>query len=212
MPLLRFLRTDTNREEINSAGFPRPDIRASSPHNFASRLILTSECWTLSTGSPRPLPRPVLPSPKAFGRPFSLPPATDGEFAVSESNAILQYAADLNPKPSGKVPDTHSIGSISDHDLGVFTVTNIATENTDAVTPAHPVPRTPKAANQGLHICRAPSVPLTCLAPLAAWQALCTGHVDASLENSVHWPSPTGTARAAVADTSVSPALERTPP
>gem|GEM_PF-4313219 len=131
---------------------------------------------------------------------------------MSESNAILQYAADLNPKPSGKVPDTHSIGSISDHDLGVFTVTNIATENTDAVTPAHPVPRTPKAANQGLHICRAPSVPLTCLAPLAAWQALCTGHVDASLENSVHWPSPTGTARAAVADTSVSPALERTPP
>jgi hypothetical protein len=109
----------------------------------------------------------------------------DGEFAVSESNAILQYAADLNPKPSGKVPDTHSIGSISDHDLGVFTVSNIAAENTDAVAPAHPVPRTPKAANQGLQICRAPSVPLTCLAPLAAWQALCTRHVDASLENSI---------------------------
>jgi hypothetical protein len=28
-------------------------------------------------------------------------------------------------------------------------------------------------------------VPLTCLAPLAAWQSLCTGHIDASLENSV---------------------------
>jgi hypothetical protein len=26
---------------------------------------------------------------------------------------------------------------------------------------------------------------LTCLAPLAAWQSLCTGHVDAPLENSV---------------------------
>jgi hypothetical protein len=91
----------------------------------------------------------------------------------------------LSAKPSGKVTDTHSVGSICDHDLGVFTVTNIATENTDAVPPAHPVPRTPKAANQGLQRCRGPSVPLTCLAPLAAWQSLCTGHVDASLENSV---------------------------
>src|SRR4029077_20014717 len=76
-------------------------------------------------------------------------------------------------------------GQNYDHDLGEYTVTNIATENTDAVPPAHPVPRTPNAVNQGLHICRAPSVPLTCLTPLAAWQALCTGHVDASLENSV---------------------------
>ena len=81
--------------------------------------------------------------------------------------------------------DTHSVGSICDHDFGVFTVTNIATENTDAVLPAHPLPRTPKAANQGLQRCRGPRVPLTCLAPLAAWQSLCTGHVDASLENSV---------------------------
>jgi hypothetical protein len=46
-------------------------------------------------------------------------------------------------KPSGKVRDTHSVGSICDHDFGVFTVTNIATENTDAVPPAHPVPRMP---------------------------------------------------------------------
>src|SRR3984893_14980288 len=88
-------------------------------------------------------------------------------------------------KPSGKVPDTHSVGSICDHDFGVFTVTNIATENTDAVPPAHPVPRKPKPANQGWQRCRGPRVSLTCLAPLAAWQSLCTGHVDASLENFV---------------------------
>jgi hypothetical protein len=88
-------------------------------------------------------------------------------------------------KPSGKVLDTHSVGSICDHDLGVFTVTKIAMENTDAVPPAHPVPRMPKAANQGLQRCRGPRVPLTCLAPLAAWQSLCTGHVNASLENPV---------------------------
>ena len=84
-------------------------------------------------------------------------------------------------KSSGKVRDTHSVGSICDHDFGVFTVTNIATENTDTVPPAHPVSRMPKPANQGLQSCRGPRVSLTCLAPLAAWQSLCTGHVDASI-------------------------------
>jgi hypothetical protein len=96
-----------------------------------------------------------------------------GSWQIRESNSRCSPA-----EPSGKVPDTHSVDSICDHDFGVFTVTNIATENTDAVLPAHPLPRTPKAANQGLQRCRGPSVPLTCLAPLAAWQSLCTGHVD----------------------------------
>src|SRR6266403_1600472 len=103
-----------------------------------------------------------------------------GSWQIRESNSRCSAA-----EPSGKVPDTHSVDSICDHDFGVFTVTNIATENTDAVLPAHPLPRTPKAANQGLQRCRGPRVPLTCLAPLAAWQSLCTGHVDASLENFV---------------------------
>ena len=84
-------------------------------------------------------------------------------------------------KPSGKVPDTHSVGSIGDQDLDVFTITNIPMKNTDAVTPAHSIPRTPKAAYPGLQRCRASSVPLTGLARLAAWQSLCTGHIDASL-------------------------------
>ena len=88
-------------------------------------------------------------------------------------------------KPSGKVRDTHSVGSICDHDFSVFTVTNIATENTNAVAPAHSLPGMPKAANHGLQRCRGPRVPLTCLAALAAWQSLCTRHVDAPLENSV---------------------------
>jgi hypothetical protein len=94
----------------------------------------------------------------------------------------------------------------------VFTVTNIATENTDAVPPAHPIPRMPKAPNQGLQRCRGPRVSLTCLAPLAAWQSLCTGHVDASLENSVALAVTDRGRPAAVADTSVRPASERSPP
>ena len=90
--------------------------------------------------------------------------------------SLIEPASGCPPsKPSGKIPDTHSVGSICDHDFGVFTVANIAMENTEAVPPAHPVPRMPKAANQGLQRCRGPSVPLTCLAPLAAWQSLCTG-------------------------------------
>jgi hypothetical protein len=91
----------------------------------------------------------------------------------------------------------------------VFTVTNIATENTDAVPPAHAVPRMPKAANRGLQRCRGPRAPLTCLAPLTAWQSLCTGHVNASLEIVSHWPSLTGTARAAIADCRLPSALRR---
>jgi hypothetical protein len=85
---------------------------------------------------------------------------------------------------SGKVPDTHPVGAIYDHDLGVFAVTEIAMENTDAVSPAHLIPRTPKAAYPGLQRCRGPSAPLTCLAGPAAWQSLCTGHLDASLKPS----------------------------
>ena len=104
------------------------------------------------------------------------------------------------PQASGKVPETHSVGPICDHDFGVFTVTNITTENTDAVPPAHPVPRMPNAADQGLQRWRGPRVPLTCLAPLAAWQSLCTGHVDASLGKFCALFQPSGTAGATVTD------------
>jgi hypothetical protein len=123
-----------------------------------------------------------------------------GSWQIRESNSRCF--------PSGKVPDTHSVDSSCDHDFGVFIVTNIATENTDAVLPAHPLPRTPKAANQGLQRCRGPSVPLTRLAPLAAWQSLCTGHVDTSPENSVALAFTDGDPSPA-ADTSVSLASAR---
>ena len=90
----------------------------------------------------------------------------------------------------------------------MFTVTNIATENTDAVSPVHAVPRMPKAANKGLQRCRGPGVPLTCLAPLTAWQSLCTGHVDALLEI-VALVFADGDRASGNSDTSVSPASER---
>jgi hypothetical protein len=92
---------------------------------------------------------------------------------------------------SGKLPETHSVRSFCDHNLGVFIVTKVALKNTEAVPPAHPVPRMPNAAYPELRRCRAPRVPLTFLARLTTGQSLCTGHVDASLENRVVlWPSP----------------------
>jgi hypothetical protein len=80
-------------------------------------------------------------------------------------------------RSSGKVPDAYSVGAIYNHNLGVFTIAKIAMENTDAVSPAHPVPRAPKAAYLGLQRRRGPSAPLTGLAWPAAWQSLCTGHL-----------------------------------
>jgi len=106
---------------------------------------------------------------------------------------------------SGKVPDTHPVGAIYNHNLGVFTVTKIAMENTDAVSPTHLVPRTPKATYPGLQRCRGPSAPLTCLAWPAAWQSLCTGHLNASLKpNALTYTEP-GPPERKIADTSARP-------
>jgi hypothetical protein len=110
---------------------------------------------------------------------------------------------------SGKVRDTHPVGAIYNHNLGVFTVTKIAVENTDAVSPAHPVPRTPKAAYPGLQWCRGPSAPLTCLARPAAWQSLCTGHLDASLKPSALTFTEPGLPERKIAKTSTRPLLGR---
>jgi hypothetical protein len=67
----------------------------------------------------------------------------------------------------------HSVGAIGNHNLGVFIVTEIAMENTGAVPPAHPLPRTPKPAYPWLQRCRASSVPLTCLAPAGRLAIAC---------------------------------------
>jgi hypothetical protein len=90
--------------------------------------------------------------------------------ARSECRPFLERPSE----PSGKVPDTHSVGSICNHDLSVFIVTEIAMENTDVVPPAHPIPGRQRRLYPGLQRCRAPRVPLTCLARPAAWQSLTT--------------------------------------
>ena len=53
------------------------------------------------------------------------------------------WVADTMPgSPSGKLLETHSVGPIFNHNLGVFTVTKVALEDTSAAPPTHPVPRT----------------------------------------------------------------------
>jgi hypothetical protein len=140
-------------------------------------------------------------SPRKLG----FAPDSPLEEAGFEPSVPLRIESRWRAKSSGKVPDTHSVGAIRNHNLGVFTVTEIAVKNTAALPPAHRLPRTPKAAYSGLQRCRAPSVPLTCLARLAAWQSLCTGHIDALLKTPSPWPSPTGPASAEIADTSARP-------
>jgi hypothetical protein len=120
------------------------------------------------------------------GRVEAVEKRKNASYDVSEAPGFLAGTVEAPVDTGlGKVRETHSVGSICDHDFGVFTVTNIATENTYAVPPVHVLPRMPKAANHGLRRCRGPRVPLACLAPLTAWQSLSTGHVDPSLKNCV---------------------------
>jgi hypothetical protein len=77
---------------------------------------------------------------------------------------------------SGKVPETHSLGLVGDHNLGVF-ITEIALKIANAVRPTHFISRVPNAAY--VDWCRRhPSgAPLTCLARIARRQSLSTGHL-----------------------------------
>ena len=104
-------------------------------------------------------------------------------------------------KSSGKVPNPHPVGAICNHNLGVLTVTKVAMKNADTVPPSHPVPRPPKAADPRWQRCGGPSVPLTFLARLPAWQSLCTGHVIPSLETCYEESSSLHRKRASVANT-----------
>jgi hypothetical protein len=78
---------------------------------------------------------------------------------------------------SGKIAETHSVGSAGDLDFSVFTIAEIAMKHTATVTPIHFVARPQSSVDfQGRHRCTA-TAPLTCLPGLAGWQSLSTGHV-----------------------------------
>jgi hypothetical protein len=49
-------------------------------------------------------------------------------------------------KDSGKVPKADSVGSVGDHNLGVFTITDIALKNANAILPTHFISGAPNTA------------------------------------------------------------------
>ena len=86
----------------------------------------------------------------------------------------LIFGDGSRPRPtvrasSGKIPDTHSVGSVGYDNLGVFIVVQMPMEIADASTPAHRISQTPDAGYLDLRRCHSSSVPLTRLARRAAW-------------------------------------------
>jgi hypothetical protein len=55
-------------------------------------------------------------------------------------------------------------------------------KNNDALTPVNLIPRKPNAADLRFSKVPGPRMPLTFLARLSAWQSLCAGHQNPSLE------------------------------
>ena len=69
-------------------------------------------------------------------------------------------------------PKTHSVGAAGDHDLGVFTVANIALKIANAVPPTHLVSGAPNSTYRDLRRCGPqPAATLTCLSRLTRRQA-----------------------------------------
>jgi hypothetical protein len=135
--------------------------------------------------------------------------ASIGDYRFHEGLLGVRGSVGSRQLSSGKVSDTHPVGAIYNHNLGVFTVTKIAMENTDAVSPAHLIPRTPKATYPGLQRCRGPSAPLTCLAWPTAWQSLCTGDLGASLKLSALTFTEPGPPEQEAAEPSARPLLRQ---
>jgi hypothetical protein len=109
---------------------------------------------------------PIEPREVGFG---ATPAAR--EAAVTAMIGALKSEDGSRPTPtvrasSGKIPETHSVGSIGDDNLGVFIVVEMPMEIADASTPAHRIPQIPDA---GYRRCHSPSVPLARLARRAGW-------------------------------------------
>jgi hypothetical protein len=69
----------------------------------------------------------------------------------------------------------HSVGSVGDHNLGVFTITEIPLKRANAVPPTHFISGAPNTADADLCRRRKSGTPLTCFARLARRQSLSTG-------------------------------------
>src|SRR5215469_8852087 len=73
--------------------------------------------------------------------------------------------------------DPNPVYSLSDRDLGVFVVANIAPENSSAALPAHSIAGTPTRADSSSNRRCAPCLPLARLTRRAPGQSLSARHI-----------------------------------
>ena len=85
----------------------------------------------------------------------------------------VQYPAPV--RSSGKVGKTHSVCSVGDPNLGVFTIDEIALKNANAVPPTYYFSESPNATYVDLRRHRPSGTPLTWFARLACRQSLSRG-------------------------------------
>lgn len=62
------------------------------------------------------------------------------------SCGFLSVSNPAQARNSGKVPKTHSVGAVGDHNLGVFAITEIALKIANAVPPTHFISGPPNTA------------------------------------------------------------------
>ena len=97
-----------------------------------------------------------------------------------ETDRKLRFLIGIKPSASrslGKISKTHPVGSVGDHNLGVFAITEIALKIANAVPPTHFISGLPNTGYVDLCRRRPSGTPLTCFARLARRQSLSTGHL-----------------------------------
>ena len=125
---------------------------------------------------------PETPTRWRSGGIRTLDPARDDVAlnVVRNGSEVADFKSVQYPAPvrnSGKVGKTHSVCSVGDHNLGVFTIAEIAVKIANAVPPTHLVSVAPNAGYDDLRRRRPSGTPLTCFARLARGQSLSTGHL-----------------------------------
>ena len=102
---------------------------------------------------------------------------------VSASNKLVKLTVDFADRGCSVLAESHELHgpdpvySLSDRDLGMFAVADIAPENPSAALPAHSIASTPTRADSSGNRRRTPGLALARLARRAPGQSLSTRHI-----------------------------------
>jgi hypothetical protein len=135
---------------------PRPRPAEAAARTQFSRSGSVEQPWDPTT--------PIYPSSDQSASPSALPRAMTRRWSEGSSNSpshtrrcnvarncsglwvLLGVTSSASKGNSGKVPKTHSVGSVRDHDLGVLAITEIALKITNAVAPTDFISGAPNTA------------------------------------------------------------------